>query len=200
VAQHVAQAPNTAPRDLRLPFLDHRAKLFGGFADAFEAPLDRVARLVVEVGIGFMPVRWARTRSMLVMMSCSRARGASEGIHRLRLCARTHVRTEAVAPRDIDVLSHDLFEVSRDSCVRNEVVGHTWREIDEQVHVAVGSVLGTHDRAEYCDVNYAALTELGFVGAEFREDVREARHRSKPTPSMGRLQRAPRDVAAGSTA
>lgn len=27
--------------------------------------------------------------------------GTSEGIHRLRLCARTHVSTEAVAPGDI---------------------------------------------------------------------------------------------------
>ena len=80
--------------------------------------------------------------------------------------------TEAVAPRDIDLLSHDPFEVSRDSCVRKEVVGYTWREIDEQVHVAVGSVLGADDRAEYRDVNDAARTELDFMGAESCEEVR----------------------------
>jgi hypothetical protein len=108
------------------------------------------------------------------------------------------VSTEAVAPRDIDVLSHNLFEVSRDSCVRKEVVGHTWREIDEQIHVAVGSVLGTHDGAEYRDVNDAALAKFTFVGAQFREDVGEKQHGSKLTPSMVRLQRAERgDGGAG---
>ena len=137
-------------------------------------------------------------RSMLLMMSCSRSRGTSEGIYRLRLCARTHVRTEAVAPRDVNVLPDDLLEVRRYSCVREKVVGHAWREIDEQVHIAVGSVLGTHDRAEYRDVNYAALTKFDFVGAKLREDVREARHASKPAPALRRLQRAERgDGASG---
>lgn len=86
---------------------------------------------------------------------------------------------EAVAPRDIDVLAHDLFEVSRYSRVREEVVGHTRGEIDEQVHIAVGSVLRTHDGAEHRDVDNAALTKFDFVGAEFREDVREERHTIK---------------------
>lgn len=114
---------------------------------------------------------------MFVAMSFSSSRGTSEGIHRLRLSAGTHVRTEAVAPRDIDVLSEDLFEVSRDSRVGEEVVGHLRREIDEQVHIAVRSVLRTHDRTEHCDVDNAALAEFDFVGAELREDVREERHR-----------------------
>ena len=86
------------------------------------------------------------------------------------------MRTEAVAPRDVDVLPHDLFEISRYSCVREEVVGHTRSEIDKQVHIAVGSLLRTHDGAEHRDVDNAALAKFDFVGAEFREDAREERH------------------------
>src|ERR1019366_5855903 len=52
VAEHIAQPADAAPRYLRLPFLHDRAELFGGFADSFEAPLDRIARLVVELRSG----------------------------------------------------------------------------------------------------------------------------------------------------
>ena len=180
VTEHVTQAPNTSPRDLWLTLLDHRAELLRGFADPFEAPLHRV--LSSSSASGCMPFKCARARSMLVMMSCSRARGTSEGIHRLRLCGRTHMRTEAVAPGDVDVLPHDSFEVGRYSSVREKVVGDTGGEIDEQVHVAVGSLLRTHDRTEHCDVDNAALTKFDFVGAELREDVREERHEKNLLP------------------
>ncbi len=92
------------------------------------------------------------------------------------------MRTEAVASGDVDVLPHDLFEVSRYSRVREEVVGYTRREIDEQVHIAVGSVLRTHDRTEHRDVDNAALTKFDFVRAELREDVREERHTKNLLP------------------
>jgi len=86
------------------------------------------------------------------------------------------MRAEAVAPGDVDVLPHDSFEVGRYSSVREKVVGDAGGEIDEQVHVAVGSLLRTRDRTEHCDVDNAALTKVDFVGAELREDVREQRH------------------------
>ena len=119
---------------------------------------------------------------------------------------RSGVGAEAVAPGDVDVLPHDLFEVSRDSRVREEVVGHARGEIDEQVHIAVGSVLRTHDRAEHRDVDNAALTKFDFVGAELREDVREERHRENllprwlayntPTRQLGSFEREARGCAA----
>ena len=116
------------------------------------------------------------------MLSCSLARGTSEGIHRLRLCGRTHMRTEAVAPGDVDVPPHDSFEVSRYSSVREKVGGDTGGEIDEQVHVAVGSLLQPHDRTEHRDVDNAALTKFDLVGAELREDDREERHEKNLLP------------------
>ncbi len=76
--------------------------------------------------------------------------------------------TEAVAPGDVDVLPHDLFKVSRYAGVREEVVGHTGCEVDEQVYIAVGSLLRTHDRTEHRDVHNAAFTKFDFVGAELR--------------------------------
>src|ERR1035437_5464705 len=53
-------------------------------------------------------------------------------------------RPQAVASRHIDVLSHDRFEVGHYSGVREEIAGHTRREVDEQVHIAIGSVLRSH--------------------------------------------------------
>lgn len=92
------------------------------------------------------------------------------------------MRTEAVAPGDVNVLPHDLFEVSRYSGVREEVVGHTRGEVDEQIHIAVGSLLRTHGRTEHRDVHNAALTKFNFVGAELLEDVREERHEKNLLP------------------
>lgn len=92
------------------------------------------------------------------------------------------MRTEAVAPGDVDVLPQYLFEVSRYSSVREEVVGHPGGEVDEQVHIAAGSVFRTHDRAEHRDVDNATLTKFDFVGAELREDVREERHEKNVLP------------------
>ena len=92
------------------------------------------------------------------------------------------MRTEAVAPGDVDVLPHDSFEVGRYSSVREKVVGDAGGEIDEQVHVAFGSLLRTHDRTEHGDVDNAALTKFDFVGAELREDVREEQHEKNLLP------------------
>src|SRR5665213_1057529 len=83
----------------------------------------------------------ARIRSMLVMMSVRRSIGTSEGIDCLRLCARPHVGPKTIALRYVHVTAHNLFEVRRDSCVRKKVLREIWREVDEQIHVAVCSIL-----------------------------------------------------------
>ena len=113
---------------------------------------------------------------MLVMMSPSRSRGTSEGIDRLCLGAWPNVRPQAVASRDVDLSPQYFFEIGRDAGIREEVGGDLRREVDEQVHVTVRSVLRANDRPEHGDVNDAPRTEFHFMGAKPREDVREEGH------------------------
>lgn len=113
---------------------------------------------------------------MLEMMSLGRSLGTSEGIHSLRLRARPHVRPRAITSRDVDVSTHDLFEIGCDAGVREEIASHIRREIHEEIDIAIGSVLGTHDRTEDRHVHNAPLTQFDFVSTETCEDVREQPH------------------------
>jgi len=106
----------------------------------------------------------------------ARRGGISEGIHRVRLGARAHVRPKTIASRLIDVLPDDLLEVGGYSRVRQEVVGDLGRKVDEQVHIAIGQILRSHDRAEHRCVDDAACSQFDLVGAQTREDVCEKRH------------------------
>ena len=79
------------------------------------------------------------------------------------------MRPQAVASRHIDILSHDLLEIGRDSRVREEVRRCLRREVDEEVHSAVGAILVSHDRPEDRDMDDPPLAEFELVGADQRQ-------------------------------
>lgn len=67
---------------------------------------------------------------------------------------------QTVTPRHVDVSSNDLFEVSCNSRGREEVVGEIPRELNEEVHVAIVSVLRAHNGADHRDVEDAPLPKI----------------------------------------
>ncbi len=93
------------------------------------------------------------------------------------------MRPQAIASRNVDVSTHDLFEIGCDSGVREEIASHIRREIHEEINIAIGTVLRTYDRTEHRHVQDAALTQFDFMGTETREDVREKRHAWKLPPT-----------------
>ena len=86
------------------------------------------------------------------------------------------MRPQPVASRDVGISTHDLFKISGYSRVGEEVVGNRGGEVDQQVDIAVLSILCARDGAEYRDVDHAALPKFHFVGAEVCEDTREQGH------------------------
>ncbi len=70
-----------------------------------------------------------------------------------------------------------------------EIGGDLRREVDEQVHVTVRSVLRANDRPEDGDVNDPRPTELYFMGAKPRGNVREEGHMDQPAAFAVRRQR-----------
>jgi len=83
---------------------------------------------------------------------------------------------QTVASRNVHVSAHNLFKVGCYSRVSKKVAGDIRREVNEQVHIAVGSVLLSHNGAEDRNVDNASLPKFGFVGAESEENAREKRH------------------------
>ena len=65
-------------------------------------------------------------------------------------------------PCDVDVPSDNLFEISGDSSVGQKVVGNFRRQIDKEVHIAVGASFIPCRRAEHGDMNDAAAAFVTF--------------------------------------
>ncbi len=68
--------------------------------------------------------------SMFARMSRSRRAGVSEGIHGVSLSTRPHVRPQASALRDINLLADNLLQIGRHAGVREQVV----RNLGCQIH------------------------------------------------------------------
>jgi hypothetical protein len=84
---------------------------------------------------------------------------------------------ETATSRNVHVSSNDLLEVGCHAGVRKKVVGDIRREVDEQVHIAIGSVLLSHNGAEDRNVENASLPKFGLVRAKPDENAHEKRHR-----------------------
>jgi hypothetical protein len=97
----------------------------------------------------------------------------------LRLCAWPNVRPKLVAPCYVHISANDVFEVGRHSRVRKKILCEIRREVDEQIHIAVGTAFFSYNGAEDGDMNDASLAKFGFVSAEAAENVREERHKDE---------------------
>ena len=111
------------------------------------------------------------------VMAVIRSIGTSEGIDRLCLCVRAHARPKTLALRDVHVTAHNLFEVGSDSRVCKKILCEIGGKVNEQIHIAVRSILISYNRAEDGDMPHASPAKFGFVSAEAAKDAREERHK-----------------------
>jgi hypothetical protein len=87
------------------------------------------------------------------------------------------VRPELVASRYVHISANNLFKIGGHSRVCKKIICKIWREVNEQIHIAIGPALFSYDGAEYRDMNNASLPKFGFMGPQTTENVREERHK-----------------------
>jgi hypothetical protein len=98
-------------------------------------------------------------------------RCASEGIDCLSFRTRTHMRTQPILSSNVHVASHDRFQIVRDASIRKEVLSERWRKIDQQIDIAISTVVVARDGTEDGDVHHAARAKLRFVRAKAIENA-----------------------------